>query len=189
MSLQPSIWLAIAAAAAAWVAAIISFFNVRTARRALRIAQAQEARRKPLLELYLVDGDLRFLHEERARTYAFLLSISNPTDTSNSVAEFGLRINYATKEGVRSSIIVPFDPRVATEADPGGTPLQPPVKVESHQTVAGWLGFRVAYDLIANGEIEDYVIVATDTHGLKALRETVLVREVIDVEETAGEMR
>lgn len=45
-------WVAIAAAAAAWTAASISFLSMRTARRSLRLAEAHEARCKPNLSVY-----------------------------------------------------------------------------------------------------------------------------------------
>lgn len=153
--------------------------------RSLRLAEAQEARRKPNLSVSLVDGYVRFVDEERLRAYAFLISISNPTDTSNSVTHFGLRVNYATTGGLRTSVVVSAAEVLASssQGDAQGAVLQAPLKVDAHQTIAGWVPFRVKYDLIGEGLIEDYVIVATDTHGNKALRETVLVREMFHVEE------
>ena len=175
-------WLAVAAAIAAWVGAALSFVNSRTARRSLRLAEAQEARRRPVLTLYLGEGYVRFLDSERVRVYAFLLSISNRSDTNNSVAEFGLQINYATKQGLRTSIVVPASHSLPDEwRTDASALLQPPLEVDAHQTVAGWLPFRVSYDLLGDGSIEDYVLVATDTHGNRSTKETVIVREVMDV--------
>jgi hypothetical protein len=177
-----SAWLAIAAAIAAWVGAAISFVNSRTARRSLRLAEAQEVRRRPILTLYLGEGYVRFLDSERVRVYAFVLSISNPSDTNNSVAEFGLQINYVTKQGLRASVVVAASPSLPDEwRTDASALLQAPLKVDAHQTVAGWLPFRVSYDLLGDGSIEDYALVATDTHGNRAAKETVIVREVMDV--------
>src|SRR5712671_4565898 len=161
MPSQIPAWISVAAAIAAWIAATISFFNVRTARRSLRLAEAQEERRRPVLTVYLGDGYVRFLTEERARLYAFLLSVGNPSDTNNSVADLALRVNYVTRKGLRTSIEVPRSPSSSPDQwqlDASAI-LESPTKIDAHQTISGWVQFRIGDDLLGDGIIEDYVIV------------------------------
>jgi hypothetical protein len=81
-------WASTASAVAAWLALLLSIINlVSTLRRENR----REQRQRPLLVPYLRDGLVQRLADKSSRVYAFFLSISNRSDSNNSIREIELR--------------------------------------------------------------------------------------------------
>ena len=148
------IWISIASAVAAWVAVIWSFLAFLTSRGALRLAEQQEARRRPHLAIYLDRCFTRRSHG--LRKYNFLLSVSNPTDSDNAIAAAHLRVVYRTPDGFLASVDVP-----AT-------------------TVAGWMEFSYPLSMLDNCAPEKYSIVLTDSHSITTMAEALLVLERIN---------
>jgi hypothetical protein len=170
--------MSLAAAAAAWVAAIVSILNAHRSGRALRLAEQQETRSRPVLVLYLVRGYFR--REGEDRICKFLLSVSNLSDSDNAVAQIDLRIEYRTTSNFLAAVNVPG---VSLDDEIFGQDNHPhleiPIRVDAHQTVKGWVLFRVKKALLENCTVDTYVIVATDSHGERASIETVLVQEFV----------
>jgi hypothetical protein len=171
--------VAVVSAMASWAGAFVAFRNARTSRRMLQLAEQQESRRQPATVLYLADG---FVHwESDARVYAFLLSISNPSDSNNAIARLDLRINYRTPTNYLAAVDVP----AVLDREVGfGGPLQNrlelPIRIDAHQTVAGWSYFRFSRGLLEFCEVDLYTVVATDSQGSRQTVETVIVQELID---------
>jgi hypothetical protein len=138
----------------------------------------QEARRRPILILYLQRAYLRRLDDERI--YVFLLSVSNPTDSNNAVARFDLRIQYRTASNFLAAVDVPS---VSQDDEmfrgDSSSRLEMPIRVDAHHTVAGSLFFRMKEALLGECTVDTYAIVATDSHGERASIETALVQDIV----------
>jgi hypothetical protein len=171
-------WMPFAAALAAWVAAIFAYLTARRSGQALRLAKQQEARRRPVLVLYLQGGYLRRIGQDRI--YMFLLSVSNPSDNNNAIAQMDLRIEYRTTANFLAAVDVPSVPKDDEIFTGGGhSRLEIPLQVEAHQTVAGWVFFRVKKALLEDCTIDTHVILATDSHGQRVSIEAALVQEIV----------
>jgi hypothetical protein len=174
-----STWPAIASAIAAWLAALLAYRSARTSKRALTIAKRQEQRRQPVLIPYLVEGYVRLVDDEqRFRLYAFLLSVSNPSDTDNAIAQLDLHVTYTTAEGLRMTVEVPANAMLGTAfVSSDSRSLGVPIRVDAHQTTAGWVYFRINESLLERVSIDGYMLVVTDSHGYHASVEPILIRE------------
>ena len=175
-------WISIVAALAACRAAVASWWSSRISRRALILAEGQEERRRPKLVLYFMEGYVRIVEApERQRFYAFLLSVSNPSDINNSVAYLDLHLTYLTPRQLRMTVKVPSRASIAERfGDDRTSALSPPFSVNAHQTTAGWTYFRVDKDLLSDTIVDGYRVVATDSHGVQSGVEAVIVREFAD---------
>jgi hypothetical protein len=180
---DPSKFVEVATVGAAWLALVLSVLSFIISRKALLLSEQQEERRKPQLVPYLQDGYVR--RDAEGRVYAFLLSVSNPTDSDNAVAAVDFQLIYTTKSNVRMTIKVPLH-RETAKAFHDGTvlPLAIPLRLDAHQTVSGWAFFRVEDVLLGGAIVEEYTIVLTDSHGMKAQLEPILIREYGDATET-----
>ncbi|MBX3477391.1 MAG: hypothetical protein KF910_07270 [Brevundimonas sp.] len=146
---------------AAFVVAMLSWI---TAHRAQRLAERQEARRAPRLDLRLINSKVADI--EGKRTFVIHLQIANPTDTANSVAALELCIRH--RREIPLTLLAPAVPN----ADESIPVLQMPLRIDAHHTVEGWVRFAVAADLLKGSTIEGYELVATDTHQEKTTLET-----------------
>ena len=171
-------WMPFAAAAAAWVAAVFAYLTARRSGQALRLAEQQEARRRPVLVLYLMRGYLRRIDDDRI--YAFMLSVSNPSDSNNSIAQIDLRIEYRTPSNFLAAVDISADSH-STEmfGEDNCSRLETPIRVDAHDTVAGWVFFRAKTALLEDCSIDTYVIVVTDSHGERVPIKTALVQELV----------
>jgi hypothetical protein len=171
-------WTPLVAAAAAWAGAFVAYLNARRSSQALRLAEQQEARRRPVLVPSLLRGYLHRVDEDRI--YMFLLSVSNPSDSDNAIAQIDLRIEYRTSSNFLAAVYVPG---VSLEHEMFGQDKQScldiPVRVDAHQTVTGWVSFRVKRALLEDRIVDTYVIVSTDSHGERASIETILPQELV----------
>ena len=141
---QISILATIASAVAPWLALVLSLLSLRSSRRAVRLAEQQDERRRPSLVPYLRDGYVRTGSDESSRVYAFLLSVSNRSDSDNGIAEVELRLTYTTRMSVKMTVKVRSDPELGGAFADGDVPHLPrPARVDAHQTLLGWCFFRV----------------------------------------------
>jgi hypothetical protein len=169
---------AIATAGAAWLALVLSFLSIGMSRKALRLQERQEDRRKPSLTPYLSDGFVRVASEGSSRLYAFLLSVSNGSDSDNTVAEVDLRLTYTTPASVQMTVKVRSNAEIGGAFVGGsGPPLVTPGRVDAHQTVSGWCFFRVEEAVLEGSRIERYVVALLDSHGSEVTVEPKIVRE------------
>ncbi len=177
-------WTAIATAVAAWVALILSLLGLRVSARAQRLAERQEARRRPGLAPYLRDGYARV--HGGARIYGFLLSVSNPTDCNNAVAGIDLHVTYTAGDGLQMTVKLPADSSLLGRfPEPSGPVLPLPARIDAHQTATGWVYFRADRALLRGVALDRYVVVLVDSHGLRTSVEPIVVREYADETKTA----
>jgi len=177
---HPAIWISIAAAAISGTSALIAFLSYRVARQSLRLNQQLADRRAPRLLLSFQEGYVK--KNDPHNVYALLISISNPTDIDNSVAQLDLRVEYRPASDFCARVDVP----AAADNDDGPNipttvRLVPPLKVAAHQTVVGWVRFQVKRALLMDCKIDGYTVVARDSHGQTSTVEMSIIREVVDV--------
>jgi hypothetical protein len=189
MSFDPSTSANLATAIAGWVGLLLSIPGLIFSLKALRLAEQQEQRRKPLLSPYLMDGYVRTDPGNGNRVYAFLLSISNPTDSDNSVAGVDLRVTYKTREGVALTVKVRSDSELQRDFENrSGVPLPAPARVDAHQTILGWCFFQIHRAILEGAIIEDYLVVLIDSHGIEVSVKPIVVREYGDEIEASSEV-
>jgi hypothetical protein len=171
-----TIFAAIAAAAAVGSAAV-SVVSVRTARRTLALAQQQDARRSPRIVSYLRDGFTR--REQNRRLYAVSMSLTNPSDTDNSVAMLELEIRYRIRDGVLMTIRLAHETALAEAfGRPDIEALKMQLLIPAHGTVAGWTFFALPAAAIGDAAIDDYSVRLVDAHGIATMIELGPVRDI-----------
>ena len=164
---------------AAWLALLLSLFGIIISLRALRIQEQQEDRRKPFLVPYLQDGYVGYISD--GRVYAFLLSVSNPADSDNSVASLDLRLTYKKQSSYQMNIKVRSDSTLDKFfLGSSGHSLLTPSRVDAHQTVSGWVFFMVEESILKGTIVEGHTILIIDAHGIVTQIEPILIREFCD---------
>lgn len=174
------VWIEVASAVAAWVALICSLWSLSISQAAFRLAKIQDDRRKPNTVPFLHKSFVNFLNEPNGCAYAFLTSISNRSDSNNSIARIELLIFYELDENV-TTLTVNTDSQFGKyfQGD-GGTPLDLPANIDAGQTATGWLYFFARAQLISDIQIEKYVVRFTDSHGQHSTLSTILLQEYRD---------
>ncbi|MEC4685485.1 MAG: hypothetical protein VST71_07120 [Nitrospirota bacterium] len=190
MSSKFSLLIAAASVVAAWVAALFAYVSARTSKRALLLAEQQEKRRQPKLVPYLVDGYHKSISQDQFSIYAFSLSISNPSDIDNSIAQIEFQIAYTTATNAHMVVKVQHDDNPIDRF--GGGDIKPfliPESINAHLTIAGWAFFKIDDILIGNSDIDAYTLIFTDSHGAFSTLEPNMVREFADEEKLAEDVK
>jgi hypothetical protein len=170
----------IASAAAAWIALALSILNARTSRRALRLSEQQEARRKPSLAVYLQEGLVSTNPQRDARIYALLLSVSNRSDNNNSVAEATLHLTYSRPETGEFTVKFAVASDVPPPFERNQVSLPVPKRIDAHQAISGWYYFCVDSAILSNARIERTIVMLRDTYGNEIAAEPLILREYSD---------
>ena len=152
-------WINIASLAVAVIALLLSFCSFIVSFRAFRLAQRQDNRRQPSLVSSLLNGYVQFLEE--TRVYAFLLSISNISDSNNALAKIELHVGYERSTGTLVTAHIPASQSrgdaLAKLSD--FVTLPTPARLDAHQTLTGWVIFRVSEEILKDARIEGYSVV------------------------------
>lgn len=157
-SVEPGDWATWLTFVVALVALVFSILAWRTSAKAQKLAERQEARRAPKLEVRLLESFHRNLGGE-GKLFAFRILISNPTDTSNAVSALELSIRY--RRDLPMSLRLPAVLRPDLE---DGPILSAPIRIDAHQVESGWCYFLVAPKLLAGSTTDGYEVIVTDTH-------------------------
>jgi hypothetical protein len=181
---DPKTLAAVVSAAAACVAACFTYLTARRSARTLRLAEQQELRRRPHLDIHLGRG--RRYTQGSLSVYTFLISVGNTSDNDNSIARLDLRVEYRTKDDVPMSILIPLENNSAAPCQDEIQPrLSAPVHVDAHQTIAGWACFHFQRALLDGCNVDTFTIVATDSHGQRATAESIIIQEEFGGTQTA----
>ena len=180
MAWETSTLSTVASAAAAWVALVLSVVNVRTSRRALRLSEQQEARRKPSLAIYLQEGLVSRSPRRDARIYSLLLSVSNKSDNDNSVAEATLHLTYSKPEAGGFTVKFVATTEVLPPFQRSQASLPIPTRIDAHQAISGWYYFFVDDVILSGARVERTIIVLRDTYGNEIAAEPLILREYSD---------
>ena len=122
------VWSAVASAIAAWVAAWYAFGSARIARKSYELALQQEQRRRPALELYLLNAHIRRFMTQQCRIYIFDLEITNKSESDNSVRDIRLHIEHRRGQGPSSNLTISHDPSASAGNLLGDTVILDPAK-------------------------------------------------------------
>jgi hypothetical protein len=179
---DPALWISALALLASGCSAYNSWRSRRLAARALFISESQEQRRKPQLGIYMADGYRRYLPDKQL--FGFLVSVTNPTDINNSIAQAELQLTYVLDKDIKAVCRISHNPALAEITDnANGRPanvFSMPARIDAHQTVAGWFVFSLGNEVIAGRTIDAHRIILEDSHGASTETEPVLVRDWTD---------
>lgn len=164
MSAFLSHWNDVATGVLSLGAIVVSLMSWMTARRAQRLAERQEERRSPRLEIRLLDAFSAT--NGTVRTFSFHAQVVNPTDTANTISALELCIQYR-RELPMTLLVAAAPARNETE-----TLLVVPIRVDAHHTMIGWAHFDVDTAFLKDAVIDCYALVATDTHLNRTRAET-----------------
>ena len=154
-----SFWISMIALA--FSAASLYFSAVRS-----NVAKAQEKRRLPCLAVELVHGQFQNSTDNNIRQYAFKLLVRNGADSGNSIASATLTITYLTETHSQLRMkLLSADKPTPELLIQSGQQLDVPTKIESYNSVSGWLYFHASLEMLRTNRIESYLITVVDAHG------------------------
>jgi hypothetical protein len=176
---DPKTIIALGAAVGGWASAGIALKNSRSARSQLGIAQDQESRRKPDLDLYLVEG--RYERLPGWMRYAFSIVVRNVSDRPNSIASAVLVIRYRSDGG--STLLARIAHTAPQFNGSSAISIQSavtlPVNIDANKAAAGIISFDVNENVVSPMVIEDYELELIDTFGERTSVTMVLLSEIV----------
>lgn len=173
--------IAIASLLISFASAIFAFWSIMIAKRSLRLSEEQAKARLPQLVPYLMDGLIRRLDERKTKLYAFSLSLSNRSDSDNSLSAIELRIIFTRASNVSSNILFPHNSTLSKDFGLEGTEsIIIPAHINAHGTIAGWAFFEIDDSILKDVNIERYEIRFIDAHGKESNIEPIILREIMD---------
>jgi hypothetical protein len=168
-------WTDIVVAVTAVAALIVALRSFGVASRALRLSEKQEQRKQPRLVPRLLDSHFENL-TEGGRVYSFSLSVGNPTDSDNAIAQIEMHLRYLIDGDVSMTVKLP--PSVGICARANDHPrLITPSRIAAHDTVSGWCDFVVKPGILSGRTIDGYQIVLTDSHQAERSVDALVVSE------------
>jgi hypothetical protein len=181
------IFAAIASAMAAWMALVLSVLNFFTSRRALRISEQQEVRRRPSVVAYLQDGYVSVGVKPDSRVYAIFVSLSNRSDSNNAIAQAILLLTYIKTDGPELTLKVGTEDEIPSAfTEKSINHLRVPIRIDAHQTVSGWCFFAVNDAILEGSHIHRTRVAFIDTHGNDTTVEPLIIREYRDNVQTSS---
>ena len=167
--------LAKALAAASFCIAATSLYFTWQNRR---LVLAQERRRLPRLKPALIDGYYRELKDGRGRTYAFRVTVTNPTDSNNAIAAADLSITYSTVDRVQMTMkLRANEPATKSLGKDAEEALTVPAAIPAHGAASGWLRFHVPAAMLVKRDIDAYRLTFADSQDEISDVVPILVRE------------
>ena len=159
----------------------LSLVNSYFAWRRGRLAAEQEKRRILRLDTSLIHSFYQNDEKTGDRSYAFQLTVRNPSDSNNAISEVDLAITYLTTERIQMTVkIRANEPNSSSFVHGQQNLLEIPNPVTAHNTISGWLRFRIPAAVISGNEIESYKLILRDTHGDTTGVVPILVQEYRD---------
>jgi hypothetical protein len=165
----------IVVAVMAVAAFIVSVGSFRVSSRALRLSEQQEQRKQPRLVPRLLDSHFESL-SEGGRVYSFSLSVGNPTDSDNAIAQIEMHLRYLIDGDVSMTVKLP--PSVGVCVPKNDHPrLITPFRIAAHDTASGWCDFILKPSFLSGRRIDGYQIVLTDSHQAETSVDALVVSE------------
>ena len=180
-------WISILSLFIALTALFFTYKRSSIAEKTLELTKKQAEQRKPVLAPYLIKSFIYLLPDKNSRIYAFLVSISNPTDINNSTSRVELKISYKIKESDSFNVILSHNATLQSHfgfidnAFSNSNAL-----VNSHTTVTGWILFELNEINLKDASIESYKILFTDTHGIISDLEPIIISELLNKDDMAN---
>ena len=159
----------------------ISIFNLYFTWQSRKLAQEQERRRFPRLVPSLISGHFQNNKDVGERVYSFHVTVTNPTDSNNAIAEANLAITYLTLQSAQMTLRLRANGSpVLVFAKGQDTTLAVPVSISAHSAVSGWLRFHAPTSLLADLTIESYRLLFTDPQMEETSVSPILIQEYQD---------
>lgn len=169
-------WTDIVVAVMAVAAFIVAVGSFRVSSRALRLSEQQDQRKQPRLFSRLLDSHFENL-AEGGRVYSFWLSVGNPTDSDNAIAQIEMHLRYLIEGDVAMTVKLPALP-VSICAPMNDHPrLIMPSRIAAHDIASGWCDFVIKPGILSGRRIEGYQIVLTDSHQAETSVDALVVSE------------
>jgi len=186
MSQYTFVGIAIASLLAAWVAAIMAYRNHVIARRSLALAEEQAKGRRARLIPYLADGFVGPHDAPSKRIYAFSISLTNRSDSDNSITKVDLLLVYYRPNQPMASLLLPHNAELCSALTIRSDSLIEQTQgIAAHQTVSGWVLFEFDQNIINDAIIDSYEIRITDSNGCQSRLYPIIVRELVHEEEAS----
>jgi hypothetical protein len=162
------------------ISLVLGVRNRGTAKRALALSEAQEARRAAKVELHVNEALSWRRRSEGDRLLGFHLLVTNPTDRQNSLVDAELHLTYGLN-GVLTTVKVPHLTNATGITLPTEVDLiEMPTRLDANQAVSGWFVFRITDGLTLNRPIDRYDVIIRDVHGIDETVQVSLFREAVD---------
>lgn len=175
-----TIGISICALVAAWVGAIMAFRSSNIAKRSLKIVEEQAKGRCPLLVPYLMKSSFFMAENNSKRIYTFLVSLTNRSDLDNSIVNMQLQLNYHRLDEHGASLILSHSTELRTYLGKDvQNVLSNPLKIPSHDTIAGLILFECSSKVLEEIIIDSYDIIFVDSNGLQSKLEPIYLTEII----------
>jgi hypothetical protein len=170
-------WTDVVVAVAAVAALIVALISLKVSSRALRLSEKQEQRKQPRLVPSLLESHFANL-TEGGRVYSFSLSVVNPTDSDNAIAQIEMHLRYLIDGDVSMTVKLPLSSvDICYPAATDHPRLMTPSRIAAHDTAFGWCDFVVKPGILSGRTIEGYQIVLTDSHQAETSIEPLVVSE------------
>jgi hypothetical protein len=169
-------WTNIVVAVMAVAAFIVSIGSFMVSSRALRLSEQQEQRKQPRLVPRLLDSHFENL-PEGGRVYSFSLSVGNPTDSDNAIAQIEMHLRYLIEDAASMTVKLPPSVGICDPTKVSRRRLTTPSPVAAHDTVSGWCDFVVKPGILSGRPIDGYQIVLTDSHQSETSVDALVVSE------------
>jgi hypothetical protein len=168
-------WSNVVTAAAAVVALAVSFVSLALSWRSFHQLERQERRKEPKLVCKLLDS--RFDRSvDGGRAYSFSISVLNPTDSDNAIAQIELRLRYSIDRTTIIAAKIPLDDK-GNLPDGAAIRLRTPCRVSAHDTESGWCAFLVDPAVLQGRTVEGHQLVLMDSHQVEATLDMHLISQ------------
>lgn len=174
---EPTNYADVASAIAAWLAFGVSILSFMISRQAHHLAKRAEERNSPLFSLYLENGYAKTSAEGTAKIYAFLISVTNRSASNNSISTIDLSLTYTSPTRTELTLKIRTDSKLSSEFPPTQNLLNPPIRIDAHQTTSGWCFFKLDRSILNGGKVDKHIIIVSDSYGNEAKIEPLIVQE------------
>ena len=159
---------------------IWSWRNGRIAKRALTLAERQDARQAPALDLYLNESIAWSLSQASKRLLAFHVMVTNPSDRPSSIVGADLLLTYSVDDVLVVAKVPHSEDSASTLTTADIAPFRLPMSLGASGAVSGWFNFQVSLQLTGGRPIERYDLVVRDVYALSKGLQVTVFREVRD---------
>lgn len=181
MSTEIAFWVAIGSLLVSTVSVFISYRNTKIAKESLNLNQHREEKRRPKFLISLMNNFWKHNRITKCRMYAFSISVSNPTDSDNSISRIELLIKYLMSGNYCCAVKFPHDNSVGDKLiQNANNSFSLPCNIGAHQTAAGSVYFKVDDEILNNNRIDGYRLIITDAHEISSDIEPINVQELSD---------
>lgn len=143
-------------ALAAVLSAVWAWSSARSAAQSHRLALEQESKRKPSIDVYLIDGEQLGADASAASTYRFRLRVTNLSEAPNAIVQLILEIEYARGNSRGLQLLLPHQP-VDDEVS-----FRLPKLLQPKEAVEGWATFTLPNELRQGARTETYQVTLVD---------------------------